>query len=109
MAKTNLFEMGSQLSSGWALIQEAQTPATPLKSQKEHQLVVTFEKRNGKPVTLVGLFFYEEAALKNLHQSIKKSLACGGAIEDQRLLFQGDHREKVKPLFEKLGWKFKSK
>ncbi len=106
--KENLFEMGANFGDGWSLQTEPKSESKIIKTQSEHRLHVAFEKRRGKPVTLVGEFFYGEKSLKELHKKIKKSLACGGAVEDGFLIFQGDHREKIKPLFEKEGWKFKS-
>lgn len=105
--KTNLFEMGADLGSGWQQIEAQSSQKQIIKTQSEHRLYIAFEKRRGKPTTLVGAFFYGNDALKSLHKKIKKSLACGGGIEDGFLLFQGDHRDKIKPLFEKEGWKFK--
>lgn len=32
--------------------------------KNQHQLVFTYEKRNGKPVTLVGRFYLEESEKK---------------------------------------------
>lgn len=114
--KKNLFDMGASLGDGWSSNNQSkhQVSTHIIKAQNEHQLHVRFEKRKGKPLTMVGLFFYGEKALKELHKKIKKSLACGGSIErdDEKkgdyLLFQGDHKEKVKALFEKQEWKFKS-
>lgn len=105
--KTNLFEMGANFDSGWQEISESKRSSKLSKSQDEHTLVVQFEKRRGKPVTLVGPFSYDESELKKLHKKIKKTLACGGTIEQQWLIFQGDHRDTVKPLFVKYGWSFK--
>ncbi len=112
--KENLFEMGASLSDGWSSDNKHKASASSIiKLQNQHQLHVRFEKRKGKPVTLVGLFFYGERDLKELHKKVKKSLACGGAVEkdDEKggfyLIFQGDHKDKIRPHFEKLGWKFK--
>lgn len=113
--KINLFEMGSSFDSDWSSDnQERKSKGSlTIKAQNQHQLHIKFEKRKGKPTTLVGLFYYGEPSLKELHKKIKKSLACGGSVEKDEslggyyLLFQGNHREKVKPFFEKLDWKFK--
>ena len=99
--------MGSDLGTGWGVVDSTPKTQTIVKTQSDHRLVVKFEKRRGKPVTLVGEFFYGQKSLKELHQKVKKSLACGGSIEEGWLLFQGDHREKIKPIVEKEGWKFK--
>jgi len=113
--KNNLFDMGSTFNDGWHSDNHQKTSKVShkIKAQNEHQLHVRFEKRKGKPTTLVGLFFYGEPSLKELHKKVKKSLACGGSIERDEMLggdylvFQGDHRDKVKVLFEKSAWRFK--
>ena len=103
----NLFEMGADLGTGWSEVVEVKKEQKRVKPKEAHRLHIAFEKRRGKPNTLVGLFSYEEEALKVLHKKIKKALACGGSIEGAYLLFQGDHRGQIKALFEKEGWRFK--
>jgi len=107
--KNNLFEMGANFDEGWSeVIEVASTKKNVVKTQSEHRLVVQFEKRKGKPVTLVGRFSYDAKALKTLHKKIKQQLACGGTIEEEWLVFQGDHRDTIKALFNKQQWKFKT-
>lgn len=101
--------MGAKFDEGWKV---SDSKATPLKkeklSQKEHMLVLGFEKRKGKPVTLVGRFLFDAKELKQHHKKVKQQLACGGSIEGEWLAFQGDHRDTIKERFTKLGWRFKS-
>lgn len=80
-----------------------------IMAKNQHQLVFTFEKRNGKPVTLVGRFYLEEKEKKELLKLLKKKLACGGAIANEWLELQGDVKEKIKTILEKDGWKFRTK
>ena len=78
-----------------------------LKPKNQHQLVFTFEKRNGKPVTLVGRFYIEENEKKEVLKLLKKKLACGGSIKDEWIEIQGDFKEKIKTVLTAEGWKFK--
>ncbi|RXJ67948.1 translation initiation factor SUI1 [Halarcobacter ebronensis] len=78
-----------------------------LKPKNEHQLVFTFEKRNGKPVTLVGRFYIEEKEKKEVLKLLKKKLACGGAIKEEWLELQGNLKDKVKEVLQKENWKFR--
>ena len=78
-----------------------------LKPKNQHQLVFTYEKRNGKPVTLIGRLYVEENEKKELLKLLKKKLACGGAIKDEWIELQGNLKEKAKELLQKEGWKFK--
>jgi translation initiation factor 1 len=75
--------------------------------KNQHQLVFTFEKRKGKPVTLVGRFNIKEDEKKEVLKLLKKKLACGGAINEQWLELQGDVKEKIKTILESDGWKFR--
>ncbi len=75
--------------------------------KNEHNLVFTFEKRKGKPVTLVGRFFLSDKEKKEVLKLLKQKLACGGAVKDEWLELQGDVKEKIKPILIEQGWKFK--
>jgi translation initiation factor 1 len=77
--------------------------------KNQHQLVFTFEKRNGKPVTLVGRFQIDEKEKKDVLSLLKKKLACGGTIADEWIEIQGDKKEKIIEILEKDGWKFRKK
>lgn len=75
--------------------------------KNQHQLVFTYEKRKGKPVTLVGRFYLEEKEKKEVLKLLKKKLACGGAIKEEWIEIQGDVKDKIKTILESNGWKFK--
>ena len=82
--------------------------SSELKAKNQHQLVFTYEKRNGKPVTLVGRFYIEENEKKEVLKLLKKKLACGGAIKEEWIEIQGDFKEKIKTVLIAEGWKFKN-
>ena len=75
--------------------------------KKQHQLVFTFEKRRGKPVTLVGRFYLDDKDKKDVLKLLKKKLACGGSIKDEWIELQGNVKDKIKTILEEDGWKFK--
>jgi translation initiation factor 1 len=75
--------------------------------KNQHQLVFTYEKRKGKPVTLVGRFNIIEKEKKEVLKLLKKKLACGGSIKDEWIELQGEVKEKIKTTLEKEGWKFR--
>lgn len=108
--KKNLFEMGANLAGGSFDTQKEDKKKPQVQQnmpQKEHQLVFTYEKRNGKPVTLVGRFYCDENTKKEVLKLLKKRLACGGAINEEWLELQGDVKEKIKTILEPQGWKFR--
>lgn len=108
--KKNLFEMGANLNSeSFDTKKEDKRKSVIQKTipQKEHQLVFTYEKRKGKPVTLVGRFYCDEALKKEVLTLLKKKLACGGAINEEWLELQGDVKDKIKTILESNDWKFR--
>ncbi|MBE0495747.1 MAG: translation initiation factor [Campylobacterales bacterium] len=105
-----MFEMGAKLEEVALALQgkeEKKETKEATKPQKSHQLVFRFERRKGKPVTLVGRFALGEEDKKELLRFLKKKLACGGTWEEEWIALQGDVQTKVKAVLESEGWKFR--
>jgi translation initiation factor 1 len=75
--------------------------------KNQHQLVFTYEKRNGKPVTLIGRFYIETKEKKGVLKLLKTKLGCGGTIKDEWIEIQGDKKAKIIEVLSKDGWKFR--
>lgn len=106
-----MFEMGAKLEEdGFETLKSKQrkNKNNQIVPKNQHQLVFTFEKRKGKPVTLLGRFYLEEKQKKEVLKLLKKKLACGGSIKDEWIELQGDVKLKVIDLLTKEGWKFKN-
>jgi translation initiation factor 1 len=106
-----MFEMGAKLQGeSWAS-KKLKEPKQSFEkiSKNEHQLVFTFEKRKGKPVTLVGRFYMSDKEKKAILKLLKTKLACGGGIKDEWIELQGDVKHKIKDILQNDGWKFKNK
>ena len=67
--------------------------------------VVRMERkgRRGKEVTVVEQLGLPAAQLDTWLKALKAALGCGGALEGQALVLQGDHRPRVKELLEARG------
>ena len=105
-----LFEMGAKLDSesfDTKKEDKKKKTSSKIEPKNQHQLVFTYEKRKGKPVTLVGRFNVVEKEKKELLKLLKKKLACGGAVKDEWIELQGDVKAKIKEILSKEGWKFK--
>jgi translation initiation factor 1 len=105
-----MFEMGAKLEGDLFETKKENKKNqknTTLLNKNEHQLVFTYEKRKGKPVTLVGRFYIPEKEKKEVLKRLKKRLACGGAIKEEWIELQGNVKEKIIPILEDNGWKFK--
>ncbi|MBI4210130.1 MAG: stress response translation initiation inhibitor YciH [Candidatus Diapherotrites archaeon] len=73
---------------------------------KESQKVRIREvaRRFGKVVTIVGGFGDEEEA-KKLEKEMKRKLACGGTVKGNEIVLQGRHRQQVKQILLKNGYR----
>ena len=63
--------------------------------------------RGGKAVTLVKGVLVDEAALEQLGKQLKTACGSGGTVKDGVIEIQGDHREKIAEVLQKLGYKVK--
>ena len=83
-------------------------PAPP-KLEKEKKgparAVVRLERtgRGGKEVTVVEQLGLPEPELAAWCKALKGALGCGGALEGDTLVLQGDQRERLEPLLLKRG------
>ncbi len=107
-----MFTMGANLDEEtWDTsknISKKQTPTDTLP-KNQHQLVFTFEKRNGKPVTLVGRFEIDEKSKKEVLKLLKKKLGTGGTINKEWIEIQGDKKDAIIRVLELEGWKFRKR
>jgi len=103
-----MFEMGAKFEDiSYEAKKVKNIKSDKLLSKKEHNLVFKYEKRKGKPITLVGEFYLEEKEKKAILKLLKTKLACGGTIKDTWIELQGDIKDKVKNILIDDSWKFK--
>lgn len=105
--KKNLFDIGAKISDGWTFDNETEIMPEKMVSKNAHQLVFKLEKRNNKPVTLVGRFFITTDEKKIILSTLKKKLSTGGTVNGEWIEIQGDMKEKIKSVLLSLDWKFK--
>ena len=63
--------------------------------------------RAGKAVTLVKKLILSEDNLKALAKKLKQECGTGGTVKDGVIEIQGEHREKIADVLQKLGYKVK--
>ncbi|MBT3320755.1 MAG: stress response translation initiation inhibitor YciH [Anaerolineae bacterium] len=63
--------------------------------------------RKGKGVSLVKNLMLNEKDMKVLAKKLKQGCGSGGTIKNGIIEIQGDHRDKMAELLEKLGYKIK--
>ena len=108
--KLDIF-IGAEIDEGWGVVE------TPRRSElsdailepSKHALMFKKEKRKGKTVTLVGLFYMPSSDVSAVLQNIKKKLGCGGSYKEGWMEFQGEVKEKIRAILVEEGFKFKPK
>lgn len=69
--------------------------------------VVRYERagRGGKEATLIEKLELDAAELERWCRELKASLGCGGAVQDDAIVLQGDQRKRLPALLERRGVK----
>ena len=83
-------------------IQEEQT----IWMQKE-PLICKYEKRKGKPITIIEGYNGAESDFKILAKEIKQLLSVGGSFKNETIIIQGDYRDKIMEILKEKGFQVK--
>jgi translation initiation factor 1 len=82
--------------------------------ENEHELSVQaepmickFEKRKGKPTTIIAGYEGADEDFKVLAKEIKSKLAVGGTFKDGEIIIQGDYRDCIMKMLQEKGFKTK--
>ena len=74
--------------------------------QKE-AMICKFEKRKGKPTTIIEGYEGNDEDFKVLAKEIKTQLSVGGTFKDNSIIIQGDYRDKIMQILQQKGFKTK--
>lgn len=74
---------------------------------QDEPIICKFEKRNGKPQTILEGYTGGDKDFKKLAQEIKKLLSVGGSFKDEKIIIQGDYRDKIMQFLKEKGFKVK--
>lgn len=74
--------------------------------QKE-PMICKFEKRNGKPTTIIEGYNGNDEDFKILAKEIKTKLSVGGSFKDFTIIIQGNYRDKIMEMLKNKGFKVK--
>lgn len=66
-----------------------------------------FERRNGKPHTIIKGYTGNNDDFKQLTKEIKKMLGVGGSSKNEQIIIQGDYRKQIMDYLKDLGMKVK--
>jgi translation initiation factor 1 len=74
-------------------------------AKESQKIIVRLEKKKfGKINTIVEGIDNTEIDMKELIKRLKSQFACGGALKDNVIELQGDHKMKVKKVLIELGF-----
>ena len=82
-------------------------PFGVLKASANQDLRVWFQKRNGKPVTVVTGYQGNPNTLNDLAKHLKTKCAVGGSVKDREIIIQGSLQQKVFDLLIEKGYMVK--
>ncbi|WP_369049244.1 translation initiation factor [Tenacibaculum sp. UWU-22] len=74
--------------------------------QKE-PIICKYEKRKGKPITIIEGYNGADEDFKKLAKEIKTTLSVGGSFKDEKIIIQGDYRNKIMQLLKDKGFNVK--
>lgn len=88
-------------------IHEEEEMAGPKIWKQEEPIICKYEKRKGKPVTILEGYNGSESDFKELAKHIKSELSVGGSHKNEQIIIQGDLREKIMIILQNLGFNTK--
>lgn len=70
-------------------------------------LICKYEKRKGKPITIIEGYKGANSDFKILTKEIKKLLGVGGSFKNDQIIIQGDYRDNIMIFLKDKGFKVK--
>lgn len=70
-------------------------------------LICRYEKRKGKPTTIIENYTGADEDFKILAKEIKTYLGVGGSFKEEKIIIQGDYRDKIMAFLKDKGFKTK--
>jgi translation initiation factor 1 len=70
-------------------------------------MICKFEKRKGKPTTIIEGYTGADEDFKILAKELKTKLSVGGTFKDDSIIIQGDYRDKIMVILKEKGFKVK--
>ncbi|NNG09509.1 MAG: translation initiation factor [Arenibacter sp.] len=74
---------------------------------QEEPIICKYEKRKGKPITILEGYNGAEDDFKKLAKELKTKLSVGGTFKNDSIIIQGDYRDKIMKILQEKGFKVK--
>jgi translation initiation factor 1 len=74
---------------------------------QDDPILCKYEKRKGKPITILEGYTGATEDFKILAKDIKTKLSVGGSFKDDKIIIQGDYRDKIMAMLKEKGFNVK--
>ena len=70
-------------------------------------ILCKYEKRKGKPITILEGYTGATEDFKKLTKELKTKLSVGGSFKNDKIIIQGDYRDKIMAMLKDKGFNVK--
>lgn len=74
---------------------------------QDDPIICKYEKRKGKPVTIIEGYNGADSDFKKLAKDLKTLLGVGGSFKNESIIIQGDYRDKIMGFLKENGFSVK--
>lgn len=74
---------------------------------QDDPIICKYEKRKGKPITILEGYTGATEDFKKLAKELKTKLSVGGSFKDNKIIIQGDYRDKIMAMLKEKGFNVK--
>ncbi|WP_299391224.1 translation initiation factor [uncultured Gelidibacter sp.] len=74
---------------------------------QDDPIICKYEKRKGKPITILEGYTGATEDFKLLAKELKTKLSVGGSFKDDKIIIQGDYRDKIMAILKEKGFAVK--
>lgn len=74
---------------------------------QDDPIICKYEKRKGKAITILEGYNGATEDFKRLAKELKTRLSVGGSFKDDRIIIQGDYRDKIMQILKDKGFNVK--
>lgn len=74
---------------------------------QDDPIICKYEKRKGKPITILEGYTGADEDFKILAKEIKTKLSVGGSFKNDKIIIQGDYRDKIMKMLKDKGFNVK--
>lgn len=74
---------------------------------QDDPILCKYEKRKGKPITILDGYNGAQTDFKKLAKELKTELGVGGTFKNEKIIIQGDYRERIMEILKQKGFSVK--